>query len=328
MCGIVKGTVRFGLIAALVGGGVIALVGHDRIGAALSQARADLNGRIDAEIDDAVALRAKLADLESTLPKRIAEVRSDLEQTDDQIERLEQDLAISRRVVTLADRDLGELDSLLARAERAHTEPGAGIVRVRFQDRVLSEREAFERARSIERLRELHASRTGDIEGELGYLRDQRSRLGELLDEMETEHAALQNELWQLDRQIDAIERNERLITTIEKRERRIDEHARYQSASLDEYRRTLASVRSKQEATLERLAGSRDARRYEDRARLSIERGGLDGSVLSGGARDIVGEARVIEPSGHERDRDESECDSDSADHECTETVASSGRG
>jgi len=297
MCGFLKTTVRFGLIAALLGGGVVAIAGHDRIGALVHQARADLNDRIDSEIDDAVALRAKLKDLESTLPKRIGQVRRDLEETSDQIAHLGQELEISKRVVALADRDLDALDTLLTRAENAHRDGPASVVRVRFRESVLTERQAMEKARSIERLRDLHAERADGLASDLGYLEDQRARLESLLDEMETEHAALQNEIWHLDRQVDAIERNERLIATMEKRERRIEEHSRYKSESLEEYRRQLAEVRTRQEARLARLNGTRDARSYEDRARLSLERG--EGASGGDGLQPIELEETVIEREG-----------------------------
>lgn len=272
MCRIVRSTVRLGVITVLVGGAAVAIAGPDRIKALIHQARHDINHHLDSQVDDAVALRTKLRDLEQRLPQRIAEVRGDFGQATDQIDQLERELAISQRVVELANADLTQLGDLLSRAEGVGRANG-GIVRVRFDEQVLSTRQASAKAASIARLRDVHQARTEDISYDLSFLRDQQQRLGTLLGDLEAEQADLQTQIWQIDRQVDAIERNERLIDTMEKRERAIEKHQRYQSESLGEYRQQLDSIRARQEAKLERLAGDRASRDYENRARAQIGR-------------------------------------------------------
>lgn len=272
MCGIIRSTVRFGVITVLVGGAAVAIAGPDRIKALIHQARHDIQHHLDSQVDDAVALRTKLRDLEQRLPHRIAEVRGDFSEATDQIVQLERELAISQRVVELANADLAQLGDLLARADGAQRADGS-IVRVRFDEQVLSTRQASAKAVSIAKLRDVHEARVDDISHDLSFLRDQQQRLGTLLSDLEAEQADLQTQIWQIDRQVDAIERNERLIDTMEKRERAIEKHQRYQSESLDDYRQQLESIRARQEAKLDRLAGDRASRDYEDRARAQVSR-------------------------------------------------------
>ncbi|MFG0326506.1 MAG: hypothetical protein ACF8SC_04460 [Phycisphaerales bacterium JB037] len=298
MCGIVRSAVRFGVITVLVGGAAVAIAGPDRIKALIHQARHDINHHLDSQVDDAVALRTKLRNLEQRLPQRIAEVRGDFGQATDQIAQLERELAISQRVVELANADLAQLGDLLARAEGVGRTDGS-IVRVRFDEQVLSTRQASAKAASIAKLRDVHQARTEDISHDLSFLRDQQQRLGTLLADLEAEQADLQTQIWQIDRQVDAIERNERLIDTMEKRERAIEKHQRYQSESLDEYRQQLDSIRARQEAKLERLAGDRASRDYENRARAQIGRDGAPTTT-------IAPRTRVLDADdAHDRDDD-----------------------
>ncbi|MBX3364129.1 MAG: hypothetical protein KF866_05125 [Phycisphaeraceae bacterium] len=273
MCGIAKTLIRVGLITAVVGGTVVVFAGPHRVRALVQQARSDIHARIDAAIDDPAALRAQLKDLEAQYPKRLAEVRRDLDEVQGQIAQLEREAQVSRRVVALAETDLTELQTLLARADEHRQTGQATVVRVKFEDQVLTPKQAYARAGSITQVRDAYQNRAGEIEKDLGYLRQQEQRLSDVLVQLDTEHAEFQAQLWQLDRQVDAISRNERLIAIMEKREARIAEHSRYEGVSLDRLRGRLASIRSGQESRLDRLAGSLATRSYEDRARLDAAR-------------------------------------------------------
>ncbi len=267
MCRVVRNVVRIGLITALVGGAAVVIAGPHRVRAVLQQARSSIHARIDASIDDPVALRAQLKDLESQYPKRLAEVRRDLDEVESQIAQVSRDLAVSQRVVALATDDESRLRDGLAQA-RAQ----GSITRVKFDDAVLSSQQAYARADSIRQVREAYSARAADLDRELGFLGEQRDRLSGLHTQLETEQAEFQAQLWQLDRQIDAVGRNERLIAVMEKRQKRIDEHSRYEGVSLDALRGRLSAIRAQQESTLDRLAGAASTQSYEDRARFEVE--------------------------------------------------------
>lgn len=267
MCRVVRNVVRIGLITALVGGAAVVIAGPHRVRAAVQQAKSSIHARIDASIDDPAALRAQLKDLESQYPKRLAEVRRDLDEVEGQVAQVSRDLAVSQRVVALASEDESRLRDGLAQA-RAQ----GGFTRVKFDDAVLSSQQAYARADSIRKVREAYTSRATDLDRELGFLGEQRERLAALLSQLEAEQAEFQAQLWQLDRQIDAVGRNERLIAVMEKRQKRIDEHSRYEGVSLDALRGRLTSIRAQQESTLNRLAGAASTRSYEERARFEVE--------------------------------------------------------
>lgn len=300
MCSVIKSVVRFGLVAAIVGGGVIALAGSDRIGALLHQARNNINASLDKVIDDPVALRSRVRKMESQYPKRIAAVQRDHDEVNGQIAQLQREIAVSHRVVALADQDLRTIDSLLAMVEQRRDEVGHGtLVRVRLNDRVISSREAYSKATALTKLRETYGTRADELNRELGYLTQQRDRLGEVLTQLQAEHAQFQSQLWEIDRKIDAAERNKRLITMIKDRQERIDEHTRYEAVSLSQFNRELDRLRSQQEATLERLTGTQLSSRYEDRARYDLNpddaSGTLDQPVEL--ETEVIDAPRTVEP-------------------------------
>ncbi|MDX9912152.1 MAG: hypothetical protein RBS39_10000 [Phycisphaerales bacterium] len=272
MCGIVRGTVRTALIVALVGGAAVVIAGPHRIHAMVHQARNSVNAAIDKTIDDPVALREQLRSLEAQYPERIGEVRGDLSEVSEQVASLERDLKVSQRVIELADADLGRIQGLLTRAEDARNTDGFSVVKVSFDNRTLDLDDAYAEANRISQVRSAYATRSGELERDLGYLNQQQSRLGELLTTLETERAQFQAQLWQLDRQIDAISRNDRLIEVMQDREQTIEKHSRYRVASLEQLQGRLAEIRTKQEATLEGLGRQQNTTSYEDRAKIDLD--------------------------------------------------------
>ena len=90
--------------------------------------------------------------------------------------------------------------------------------------------------------------------------------------QLETERSEFQAQIWQLERQVDAIARNDRLIGLMEDRKQTIDECSRYEVASLDQLHARLSEVRTRQEAELEYLAGDSQRVGYEDMARMQLD--------------------------------------------------------
>lgn len=294
MCGFFKTVVRVGVIGTVVGGGLLLLANSPRARALIHQTQRTITQSIDSAIDDPVALRIKIKELESEYPKRISEVRKDLGELQAQVSQVQRELAISERVVELADADLNNLDHLLAKAEDTREQRGFGVVKIRYQDKVMSEGEAAGSARAIQQMREAYASRAADLGQELGFLHDQETRLSELLTQLETEQAEFQSQLWQLDRKVDAAARNERLIALMKKRQDRIDEHSRYDAISLDNLNRQLDTIRAKQESELARLSGSNAEQEYQRQAEFEINRQQRDGFQIAPETIEI--EADVIE--------------------------------
>ena len=265
---------RTGVIVTLVGGAALAgstmFLGHGRTRAALEQMQSSVHEMIDANIDDPVALRSQLVEMEKEYPKRIAEVRSDLAELREEMRQIEREHAISERVVELAERDLGELSGALVERTALASEGGL-TQRVLFRDRALTVERAAAKKQQIERTKVQYASQAFDAQHALGYLTQQESRLEEVLSELENERAQFRSQIQQLSNQVDAIARNERLIHLLEKRSQTIDEMSRYEPASLENIQGRLAAIQSRQEAELDLLASSKEQVDYEHEARLEI---------------------------------------------------------
>lgn len=272
MACIMKTAVRIGVITALVGGVAVWAAGPDSVRAIVRQTRTSVKQVIDKNISDPVALRSQLRDLEGQYPKRIAAVRGDLAEVNEQIAQLQRELEVSRRVVSLADNDLQTMQGVLSKAEQTKQAGGNQIVKVRFADERLSMDDAYAKANKVSQLRSAYATKASDVERDLGYLGQQKDRLAKLLDKLERERADFQSQLWTLDRQVDTIARNDRLIDLLQDRQKTIDEQSRYEAVSLGQVTARFAEIRAKQEAKLEMFGQSTEMENYEDQAKTQID--------------------------------------------------------
>jgi hypothetical protein len=276
--GTMKHVVRVGVIGALVLGAGVAVAGGPRVRAIMHQARHSINVKIDQNITDPIALRAQLRDLEGQYPKRIAEVSSDLVELREQIAQLQREQEVNERVVTLADTDLDRLHSAIAQAEEASFVQVASDgepkkIVICFKSDRFSVEDAYGRVNEITNTRNAYSARAEDIERDLGYLGQQEERLSGLLTKLETERQTFQTQLWELDRKVDAVARNDRMIDIMEKRQQTIDEQSRYRAGSLDQITSHLADIKAKQEAKLAALATDHNRVSYEDMAKTQIDR-------------------------------------------------------
>lgn len=277
MIGLIKGTLRMGVFGLLavgaLGAGAYLVAGPQRTKAVIGKVQSGVLEKIDRCIDDPTALRAQLQELEREYPAKIGQVRGDLAELQEQIRQLEREHAICERVVAMTERDLGELEPALAEASAAFQsgEAPRGIL-VSFDDHVYT----FDRARSkvgqVRQTRIAYTNRAADAKHDLTYLRQQAERLEDLLMQLENERAQFQGQIAQLGRQVDAIERNDRLIGLLEKRNRTIEECSRYDAESLDQITSRLSEIRSRQEAELDHLASSQRQLDYEDLARIELQ--------------------------------------------------------
>lgn len=271
MC-VVKTVMRVAVVGGLATGVAVLIAGPDRVAALAGQVRSAVISKIDENIQDPVALRSQLRSLEAEYPKRIASVRSDLAELEAQMQELERDAAVSKRVVEMASRDLAELKDMLARAESARADAPFSVIHVRFENRPWSLDEAYNRATQINNTLNVYSTRAGDAERDLAFLAQQRDRLAELLTALETERAQFQAQIWQLDGQIEMIARNEKLISIVEKRQAAIDKYSRFEAVSLEQITQRMAKIRAEQEARLQSLASARETTNYEKKARVMLD--------------------------------------------------------
>jgi len=273
MAGFTKSLIRFGVIGGLVAGGAVVIAGPHRMAALAQQMQSKVATAIDSRIDDPIAMRAQLRDLEAKYPKRIAQVRAHLGEINEQIRQVQRDKAISERVVALARDDYAELKDLIARAESAREDIGAArTVAISFDDRHLSVDEAYRRVNSVADTVNVYQTRAADLSRDMANLQRDSSRLESLLAKLESEHAQFRAQLAQLDGQIDSIARKEKMVVMMEERRERIDELSRYQVASLDQFKAALAKRQAELDGRLESLGREQGTDDYVDRARFEVD--------------------------------------------------------
>jgi chromosome segregation ATPase len=309
--GLIRTTLKIGLVGiGIIGVGVL-IAGPHRAAALFQTVRGTVDKAIDSKIDDPTALRTQLRTLEAQYPQRITDLRGDLAQLVEQRRQMDRDRAVAERVVVLADSDLAALKPLLAQAEvmRSGASPGQ-VVTVRFDDSTMPLDQASKRAAQIAQTRTAYASRARDAARDLSYMGQQQTRLEALLSQLETERADFQSQIWQMDRQVDSIARNDRLIELMSRRQKTMDECSRYEAGTLDQIHARMAEVRSRQEAELELLASNQHRMDYEDVARnqvdeleLPAELQGLGLPSDIGAEHGAAGDAPHAEPQSDDSD-------------------------
>jgi len=281
MFGITRKIVRVGVIGAVCTGALVAVAGTDRAGALFNQFRGSVNDQIDKAITDPVALRAQLRDLEATYPKRIAQAEADLREVRGQIAQLARQQQESEIVVDMASRDLETLQGLVAQAEAAQQQVMSVAydgdqptkrIEIIFSEHRLSIDEAYARTAEINNARAAYTSRAADIERDLGHLGKQESRLTNLLSKLGSERSEFQVQLFQLERQVDSIARNDRMIEILAKRQKSIDEQSRYKAETVDHIQSKVADIRARQESELAALAAGEERSSYEQKAKMLLD--------------------------------------------------------
>jgi predicted RNase H-like nuclease (RuvC/YqgF family) len=285
-----KTIVRVGVISALAAVAGLAIVGPVRARLLVDKVGNNINSAVDSCIDDPAALRAQIRELESQYAPRIAAVRTDLAQLRQQSAELRREQQVAQRVVDLAQADLGKLTGMLAQAQdlteshgalasaasyREDTNSigeGSPEIRLNFNNESLTIDQAVTKATRVEQVVATYTSRQAEIDRDLGYMSEQEKRLADLADKLEAERAEFQTQLAALDHQIDAIARNDRLITIMEKRQDTIDRNSRYEAGSLENLKGRLAEMRTKQEAQLESLGKGGVTDNYEAKAKIDLD--------------------------------------------------------
>lgn len=267
------------ILAGAAIGGAMLIAGPGRTAAAFGTVKSELMRAIDNNIDDPVALRVQLEELEAQYPEKIAQVRKDLAEVREQITQLTREKAICQRVVEMAQSDLDTLRPLVNEATALRARAGnSRVAVVSWDDKVYSYDRAASQVGQMEQTVLAYTNRAADATHDLAYIQQQELRLEELLTTLENERAQYQAQVLQLSRQVDAIARNGRLIEMIEKRKRTIDECSRYDAISLDQITGRLARVRAEQEAELDMLANNQRTMDYEDLARVELNHEGIEG--------------------------------------------------
>jgi len=268
-----KGLLRWGLISAAVVGGTTILVGPERVGAGFDQVRTMANHVFENFVEDPVALRRQLQGLADQYPDRIAEVRGEIAQIDIQLHQLNHDNEVADRVIALTSDDLEEIRVAVVDAE-VSLEAGQKVAIRRGSFRVNLD-QARSEARRIAGIKATYQDRLSSNDQQVMLISNQRERLSDILGQLENEYGQFEEKLWVLDRQIDAIERNDRLITMTEEQQEILRDYEKLgKVGNLRQLESKLEELRITQEAQLQALEKHGVKSDYERRAREDIQIG------------------------------------------------------
>jgi phage shock protein A len=323
MSGIIRNVFRWTLIGGLALGGVTLLVGPEKVAHGLAQARITAQSVFGVNADDPMVLRQKLRDLAEQYPDRIADVRGELAEVQHQIDEMKRENEVSKRVVAYTTDDLENLETLVTKAEDTESTTRRAAV-IRYKGVRFDIGEAYQEGRRINAVRNMHKDRLSQGEFQIQLLDEQKDRLSEILTKLESEYETYQGQLWQLDRQIDAIERNDYMIELMEQQQATLRSFEKYGKVSnLNQIESKLAELRTKQEAQLEALAKIDVRDNYEERARYEIEHHG----DRSTNPFENVVEIELDDHDGAAAANDDDEEDDESATVKPDGSIAFSGR-
>jgi len=267
---ICKSITRWTIVTGLALGGITLIIGPDRVFAAFGTIQTQANAIVDQYIDveEAQALRGRLHELAEAYPDRIAEIRGEVARVETQLDQFAHDADVARRVVAMTGSDLEQLAMKVQTAERGSLRtvslvPGDAGVNIDV---------AYREGHRIKGIRETYQERLVSDQRQVGMLETQRERLATLLDQIEHEFADYQAQVWQLDRQIDAIQRNDRLIALTESQQatlRAFESPGNAEGLRAIETR--LAELQAVQEGTLQALTERGRQNEYEHRAQMML---------------------------------------------------------
>lgn len=287
---------RWGLISGLALGGVTLLVGPERVAMGFGHVRAKAQDVVDTCIDDPMAMRRQLRELADEYPERISEVRGEVAEVEQQISQHERDMQVAERVIAMASDDLDQLKELVAKAE-AEEAAGTRLVSIRMDGVRFDIDEAYAEGRRIQNVREQYRDRLSADQTQLKFLGEQHARLVDILSKLEDEYATYESKLWQLDRQIDSIQRNERLIELTERQQATLDSYNRFDTPNLGQLEAKLAELRAEQEAQLQVLSKRGLDRDYENRAKFAMSDDGYDSNPFDDVILELKSDRTLTEP-------------------------------
>jgi hypothetical protein len=265
-----KTIVRWTIVTGLALGGITLIIGPERVGAAFGAIQTQATALVDEYIDveEAKALRSRLHELAEAYPDRIAEIRGEVARVETQLKQFAHDADVARRVVAMTGADLEQLALKVQSAERG----GVRTVSLVSGDAGVNLDVAYREGRRIKGIHETYQERLVSDQRQITMLETQRERLAALLEQIEDEFADYQAQVWQLDRQIDAIQRNDRLISLTESQQatlRAFESPGNAEGLRAIETR--LAELLAVQEGTLQALTERGRQNEYEHRAQMML---------------------------------------------------------
>jgi len=262
----VSRSLKYSVILVLVLAAAAATFGPWRIREALRYVKHAAVENVDGMIPDEVKLRNDIETLREEYPKRIAELDSMVAGLTRQLGELEQDRGLCREVLDLCHEDLGQLRPGVE-AESAGTPAHDG--RIQFRGASFSYGEALERSRRILEIKDMYDARLKASTESVALLQSERERLSADLLQVRKEYDQFIAQYRGLEREIDLLKHNERLIEIAGRRDRldRLDPSSWLRS--LDAIKSAIARRKTEQAERLRSFKVGNPVAEYETRARV-----------------------------------------------------------
>jgi chromosome segregation ATPase len=272
--GLFRFVFRAAVIVGIVGVGAALFFGSHRVRGMAHELKGEVHSFFHQDPNDPRVLRGELESLQREYPKRLSQVRSDRANLEAQMRELAEQRAIAARVVELANEDLAQLDERLSESTAAREVGGAVLARSASAEVLAA------RSERIRRTRDSYVARQEEAGFALTQLEEQAEQLQQLEARLESEHVDLTTQVDQLDRQIDAIERNERLLEIVRERHQSMQELEENGAKTVEQIRTRLESVLRQQRAELEQVIGDASTS-YLGRARLELKAGNASCALI-----------------------------------------------
>ena len=221
------------------------------------------------EVDDLIAqqkdMKQELNNLRTEYPKQIAMLKSQRNEIDRQLAKLEKEETRATDIVRLCEEDVSYLENQADVVGSVYTD--ARVIEHRGSK--YSTVEAEQLVTRIAETRDIYATRLDDINSERNILSAEKEQIGIELEAIETEQAEFEAEYQSLVRELERLQRNEELLKVAESRRGFGTERHSEAMSTLDAVKSAVERARLEQE---ERLKSARVAPRsldYETRAKL-----------------------------------------------------------
>jgi hypothetical protein len=257
------------VIVGLCGVGVVALA-HVVLGKKRAHDAAHaLQNLAQAEVDELIAqqqdLKKELAKLREEYPKQIALVRSQINEIERDLEKLDKEETRAKDIVMLCEEDISYLEKQREVTDGQYTSARV----IEHHGSMYTLEEADRLTGRIAETRTIYTTRLEEITTERQVLEGERDQLTVELDAIRAEQAEFEAEYQTLVREIERLKRNQEMIELAEKRRGIGPEHHSENMDTLGKIKTAVERARIEQEERLKAARVAPKALDYETRARL-----------------------------------------------------------
>jgi len=262
----IRSIIKWGVIGGLGLTALVAVVGTTRVKTAFWSIRDHIRSNVDELVDQKIALEHEVQKLKREYPQRLAEIRMQQVSVDRDIAICEKQLHVSEEAGAVARGDLEVRQQRLG-----DTDADADGVTIQFRGARLTHDAALDRAADAADYAKSYEERAVDLRKERKLLYDEKARLVGERASLEQEYARFQVEIATIGRDIDSLERKEKLVALAERRRGDQEDIFSDRASSLNVLKDRISRRKIELEEQLKGLSAMSGTNEYETRARLRL---------------------------------------------------------